>query len=207
MAKDDVSICNLALLRIGVSVKIDSLTQRTKEAIELNAVYEEVRDRVLAAAPWPFARKVRNLQLTGDTPVKWKYRYEYPNDCVAIRAIYPPDSGFLSGIYRQYLQADRTPYELENDDDGYLTICTDIEKPIIEYTARITNPQRFDAKFTSAFAWLLATEIALPLAKSIDYSRNAADAYTREINEAIAKALNEEKKDAPIDSEFVRARL
>lgn len=207
MATDDISICNLALSRIGVTMKIASLSDRTKEAVELNAVFAEVRERVLAAAPWPFARKIVELQKTGTTPYRWAYRYEYPGDCVAIRAIYPPfPAGQTAQTFRRWLQENTVKYEIALDEDDALTICSDQNAAIIEYTARVENPRRFDAPFTSAFAWALAAEIALPLAKTIDHSRNAGTMYEKEVYEAIAKALNEEKRDVPPESEFVRAR-
>ena len=207
---DDVNICNIALSRIGVSLKISSLqTERTKEAIELRNVYEMVRDKVLGAAPWPFARKVVPLALTGDAPLRWKYRYAYPNDCVAMRALFP--SSLLTSLspeaLRQYLRAHKTPYELELVGDGTQTIVTDLEQSYAEYTVRVTNSAVFDAAFVSAFAWGLAAEVALPLAKTIDHSRNAGAQYSAEINTALAKALNEEGADPFPESEFVMARL
>lgn len=208
MAKDDVSICNMALSRIGVSMKIASLSDRTKEAIELNGVFDEVRDRVLTADNWPFARKLRSLQLTGDTPFLWKYRYEYPNDCLAVRLLYPPNpSGTSIESFRLALKENPIRYEIGLDEDDAQTICTDQDLAAIEYTARVINPRHYDARFTSAFAWALAAEIALPLAKTIDHSRNAASMYEKEIREASAKAANEERPEPPPDSEFVIVRL
>lgn len=208
MAKDDISICNTALSRIGVTTKIASLTERTKEAIELNSVFEEVRDRVISAAPWPFARRIIALQKTGATPFRWKYRYEYPSDCIAIRNILPPmPAGSTPELYRRWLAESKVAYEIEADDNDYQTIVTDQDLAVIEYTKRVINPLRYSAKFTGAFAWALAAEVALPLAKTIDHSRNAAAAYEKEIREAIADARNQQHQEEPADSEFVRARL
>lgn len=209
MARDDVSIANLALLRIGVTKKIASLQPpgQTQEAIVLIDLFDEVRDRVLAAAPWPFARKMINLQLTGDTPIRWKYRYEYPNDCVSLRALLPDiPAGMTPEAFRLWQKANRVPYELE-DSEGVTTICTDQETAVLEYTVRVTNPTRYDAVFTSAFAWALGAEAALPLAKTIEHSKNAAAAYNSVIADAIAKALNEEVTEREFVSEFERSRL
>jgi len=208
MAKDDVSIGNLTLSRIGITLKIDSFDQRVKEATELKNVFEETRDRVLSAAPWPFARKLETLQLTGATPLKWAYRYQYPNNCIAVRAIHPPiGAGMSKESYRRSLSQNKIPFEVEIDNDDSQTICTDQENAIIEFTVRVTNPMRFNASFTSCFAWALAAEVALPLAKGIDYAKNAAAAYEKELLEASARAFNEELTPEPPDSEFVRARL
>jgi hypothetical protein len=210
MARDEAQICNTALSRIGVTTKITSLDNpRTKEAIELAQVYEEVRDRVLAAAHWPFARKSVRLQQSGETPEKWAYRYEYPNDCLAVRFIFPPiGAGRSPQSFRQSLQEIKTPYEIALSEDDSLTLCTDLgPEAVLEYTKRVTNPARFDALFASALAWALAAEVALPLAKTVDYAQNAIKAYDLVVAQATAKALNEEVRQDPPDSEFVRARL
>lgn len=205
---DDVGICNLALSRIGVTVKIDSFDARSQEAIELKAVYELVRDRVLGAAPWPFAKRVDYLQKTGATPVRWAFRYEYPNDCVRVRAIYPPPpAGTRPEQFRVWLRVNRVPYELELDETGAKTIVTDQDTAIIEYTKRIVDPSLFEAAFASTFAWGLAAEIALSLAKTVDHAKNAGAMYQQAVNEALAAALNEEVREDPPESEFVRARL
>lgn len=205
---DDVQICNLALSRIGISIKIASLSDRSKEAIELRNVFDLVRDRVLEAAPWPFARKIVSLQKVGAQPYGFLYRYAYPNDCLAIRSVLPPaPSGQSAECFREWLKTEPVRHEIQLDDDNARTIATDQDLASLEYTIRATNARLFSAKFVSAFAWALAAEVALPLAKTIDYSRNAGAQYEKELNEAIAAGLNEEKADAPPDSEFVRARL
>lgn len=207
---DDVQICNLALSRIGISLKIASLqTERTKEAIELRNVYELTRDRVLGAAPWPFAKRTVQLAKVGDTPARWKYRYAYPNDCLALRGLFPASliGSFTQQTLRQYLMLNKTPHEMELTTGDVQTIVTDLDQAYAIYTVRVTNPSVFDAAFVSAFAWSLAAEVALPLAKTIDHSRNAGAQYAAEINTALAKSLNEEGGDAPPDSEFVIARL
>lgn len=204
--KSEVAICNLALFRIGVTTTIDSLTERSKEAIVLNGVYETTRDKVLEAAPWPFARKIADLQLTGTAPDRWAYRYQYPADCLAVRSILPPvPSGLTQIAYRQWMQQYQVPYELVEGNEG-LTICTDCAEANIEYTVRVTTPVRFSAKFTSTLAWAIAAEIAIPLAKGIDYATNAGNRYQAELFETLAKMLNEEQQDEGPESEFVRAR-
>lgn len=205
--KSEVDLCNLALFRIGVTTTITSLTERSKEAIVCNGVYENVRDKVLEAAPWPFARKFADLQLTGSAPDRWAYRYQYPTDCLAVRSVLPPvPSGLSQNLYRQWMQQYQVPYELVEGADGNLTICTDREEANIEYTVRVTNPVRFSAKLTSTLAWAIAAEIAIPLAKGIDYAKNAAAMYEKELFETLAKMLNEERADEDPFSEFERVR-
>lgn len=207
MAKSDAEICNTALQRVGVSLTIDSLGQRVKEAAVCNQVYSMTREKVLTDGLWPFARKYQLLNLSGTAPLKWKYRYVYPNDCLGVRGIFPDlGAGVEPYIFREYQRQNPTPYELVLDDNGDRTICTDLPDAAIEYTMDVTNPMRFDAKFVSAFAWAIAAEIALPLARDPKYMQNALSMYRLEIGQALASALNEEGRPEESESEFVRGR-
>jgi hypothetical protein len=208
MATSVVEICNISLARIGVTMSIASLTERTKEAVQCNRLYEQTRDRVLSAAPWPFARKTAALQLTGDAPDRWTYRYEYPNDCLDLRHVYPAfPAGMNISSFRLWQRQHRAAYEMAEGADGNLTVCTDVDEAVAGYTVRVVNPLRFSAQFSSALEWALAAELALPLAKGIDYAKNAVAMYEKELNDALAKSLNEEAPDLPADSEFVTVRI
>lgn len=208
MAKSVEEICNLALQRVGVTQTIDSIEQRVKEAMVCNACYDTVREKALKDAPFPFSRKYSLLARSGTDPIKWKYRYVYPNDCLAIRYLFPTlDAAFTVSEIREVARRFKHPYEIAIDETGEKTILTDIEDAAIEYTANIDNPKRFDASFVSFLAWGVAGEIALPLSRDIAFAQNAFTMYEREMNAAIAAALNEETIDEQPESEFVTTRL
>jgi hypothetical protein len=207
MAASDAEICNIALQRVGVTLTIDTLGQRVKEAIVCNLIYATTREKVLTDGHWPFARKYQPLNLSGVAPLKWKYRYVYPNDCLAVRGIFPDlGAGVDPAIVREYARQHRTPFEIVLDDNDDMTICTDLADASIEFTRNVTNPARLDAQFVSAFAWAIAAEIALPLSRDVKYMQNALSMYDREIGQAMAKALNEEGRQEDPESEFVRER-
>ena len=207
MAKSDISICNTALQRIGVTATIDSLDQRILEASVCNQVYEMTRKKVLTETPFPFSRKFALLALSGSTPLKWKFRYVYPNDCLQIRSIFPNiGSGYDPITLRRVAKEYKHPYELAVDDGDEMTILTDIEDAIIEYSIDISNPKRFNTAFESMLAWAIAGEIALPLSRDVKYAQNAFSMYEKEKNEAHAAALNEESNEPPQESEFVLVR-
>lgn len=212
MAKSDAEICNTALQRVGITLGIESLTQRVKEAIVCALVYEMVRGKVLTEAQWPFARRYQLLNLSGAPPLKWRYRYVYPNDCLQVRGIFPGDMAGNGGevdpaLLRSYIQQYPTPYEIVTDENGDMTICTDLPTAAIEFTANVTNPARYSARFASAFAWALAAEITLPLARDVNYMKNALYMYDRELGQAIAAAFNESTREKDPESIFVRERF
>ena len=55
-----VAICNQALVKVGAS-RITALTDDTKQARALNAIYDVKRDAELAANPWTFATKRESI--------------------------------------------------------------------------------------------------------------------------------------------------
>lgn len=209
MVNSDVKICNIGLSRIGITKHIETMTERSKEALACNLIFEQTREKVLSDAPWPFCRKFEALALTGTAPEHWTYSYQYPADCLAIRSILPElPSGYSTRLFRlaQWIKANRVSYELVGSNDN-LTICTDEEDAVVEYTLAVTSPNRFDASFSSALSWAVAAEVALPLAKGTAVYQNAMNQYRLAIAEARTKAFNEETDDEGPDSEFVLARL
>jgi hypothetical protein len=207
MARSNEAICNVALQRVGVTATIDRLDQRIKEAMVCNQVFEMTRRKVLEETPFPFSRKFSLLAQSGSTPLKWRYRYVYPNDCLHIRSIFPNvGEGYDPSILRRVARERSHPYELALDDTDEKTILTDIENAIIEYTVDIANPSRFTSAFDSMFAWALAGEIALPLSTDVKFASNAFGMYETEKNRVHATALNEEHSEDSPESEFITVR-
>jgi len=83
----EVMICNMALARCGVTLFIESVGEASQQASVCNLFYAPVRDRVLQAWPWQFARTYVRLQELGSPPSCWHYRYHYPADCLKVRRL------------------------------------------------------------------------------------------------------------------------
>lgn len=206
MAKSDAEIGNIALQRVGVTLTIDNLDERTKEASVLNKVFKTVREKALADANWPFARKYQLLNQSGTVPSKWKYAFAYPNDCLAVRSIFPVFTGSEPAAVRRWINENKLPFEIITDSSGDKFICCDQPAVEIEMTVNVTNCSRFSSAFDSMFAWGLAAEIALPLARDVKYSQNAFQMYGLEKQTAQAQSFNEQVNDDIPESEFVRER-
>lgn len=197
----DVSICNTALMRIGVSQPIADLTEQSTSAILCLTLYATTRDEVLRAAHWGFARKVATLGLVAEDPTEaWGYAYRYPADAIEIRKI-------DSGIQRIDPRDERVSYELASDDSGLL-IYTDQAEAVAEYTKRITVAEWFPPDFASAFSWRLAIDLAAPLGGSLglQWRDKAAAYYQAAITNARAASMNEESPDDVPAAESIRAR-
>lgn len=194
-----VAIVNMALGRIGIGRAITSLEQNSPDAISARQFYEPCRDRVLRDYPWPFATKfvaLGLLETAGTQPWagEWGYAYTYPSDCITLRRLVSGSSVIQHGFTLVY------------GDAGH-KILTNVESAKAEYTARITDPERFDSTFVSALAWCLASEMAMPLAVQPQLRSQAMQAYQMELSLARRTAGNEAQPPQPEpESEFIRAR-
>lgn len=201
----EVDLCNRALRALGSTKTIASRTERSEQARACDAAFDAVRGEVFRAFPWPFATTTGALALVeefdGETlrAGEWAYSYRKPTGAIAFHRI-------LSGARQDTLDT-RIPFAIRYDADGDL-ILTDMEDAEGEWTFVEENTEVWPPDLCRAFAYLLAAEIA-PAVTGGDPNRlgvRAMQLYLMAIGEAKASAANEEKRDPPADSEFIRAR-
>lgn len=157
MADSAADIVNIALARIGVKKRIADLSESSTEAREANVVYEHVRDTLLAAAQWSFAKKQVELAALADVErAGWSYAFSAPDDMVSPRYI---DTGIRPGA-----TSVRYPFEVQANDDltGRIILC-DLQEATLVYTGKVTSEPAFPPLFVDAFAWMLAEELVLSL--------------------------------------------
>lgn len=194
-----VDICNLALSRVRADT-IGSLTESSTEAVQCNLLYELTRDHLLTAFAWPFAKTTRILSLKNDAPSEWQYAYDYPNDCLRVHYILPPNShtGIVSGsgIAVPNIEVDPVPYEIGTGSNGSRQIWTNLEEAAIAYTKKVTDTRLFDPLFVQALAWNLAAELAIPLGgdSGKNYRDTAMRMFEQIIGQAAAHAANENEQ-------------
>ena len=218
-------ICNLALTHVGVSSSIQSINERSDEAIICKKFYDTDLKQIFRDFPWPFANKTAALALVQtydgtDPTLIYAYSYRYPVDCMRIGNIlsYPYASStsgaIVSGAMTWPLPRLRrdnadtlVKMDLGNDAQGQL-IYTDEPSAILKYTALITDPSRYPADFIKAFSYLLASDIGPTLSKgnSINLSDRAIKNYVSMLTEARATAANEARPERAPDADVIRAR-
>ena len=160
----EVSICNLALTKIGED-QIISLSENSKAGRLCNLHYSTTRDAVLRSHIWNFAIKRVELALSTTTPAyDYAYQFALPTDYVRI------------------LETNLTNTAEWKVENGFLLADSDSVK--VRYLAQITNPNEFDALFIEAFSSRLAAELAIPLADSLNMSKMMFDLYSSKIAEA-----------------------
>lgn len=139
----NVEIANLALSRLGADL-ILALDEDTENGRKVNAIYEIVRDIMLAKHPWNFALKRVSLALLSETP-------NFGFDSVFQL---PPD--YLRVIKTD--QATDVDYKIEGK-----KLYTDVGEIKIQYIFQVTDPVEFSQGFVDAFYSELAAWLAYPI--------------------------------------------
>ena len=198
MASSQIAISNQALAHIGVTTSIASLTESSKEARICALFFEPVRDTLLEAFDWGFARKRVALALSTAEVTNWEFAYAYPSDCVAARRL------ALAG-QRNPRADQRLPFELASDGAVRLLLA-DQEDAELVYTARITDANLFSPGFVELMGYALAAKIAMPMAVSTSIANMARQAAADAFNAAVARDLNQGQEDQPVACEFLTVR-
>lgn len=199
MALSTVQIGNMALSAIGARSTIESLSEDTVEAQQINLWYNTARKQTLAAFDWTFARKRATLSAHSEDPpdAVWSYRYQYPVDCVAAREIENP-LGW---------DADAVPFEIEVDSTGETkSILTDQEDAVLVYTFDQAAPVMFSSHFDITLAHLLGWYIAYSLTGSTKVQDAMLERYNLLVLQAPVHDANERVGRSPRDAPWIRDR-
>lgn len=180
---------------------ISSLTEESNEARACNLHYATALDELLREFNWPFARRYATLSLIEEADAQpwseqWSYMYGLPVDAIAVRRI-------LNGSSR--IDTDPVPFQIAFDGNDTV-LFTDQSPASVEYTARVTDPNRFDIHFSMALSWLLASKIAKPLSRSDREQEAAIQKAAIMLKVAEGHSANYGRSDKAPDSEFIRSR-
>jgi hypothetical protein len=200
MAASNVAIANLALTKLG-DLRILNLTDNTKPAREVNAVFDMTRDYLQRRFSWRYCIKRANLAADSGTPLwDWSYQYQIPTDCLRILQVgqyYPtPDlSDLISTGGQEYVLEGK--YILSNQ-AGPLKL---------RYLSRVTDPVQFDTAFDMAFSAYLAYILAEPLTASGEQKQMAYNDYRNAIKDAVIANAIENPPESLADQTWILARL
>jgi len=165
-ANSNVSIANLALQMMGVSTKLESLTQDSPNARAMNACFEPTREALLRKFAWNFAKKRKELPaLTAQTTWGNLNRYQLPVDC--LRLLRPTDR--------------RVDWEIE---EGRVIVTRDTAPLQIRYIRDETDPAQFDSEFVQ----VLAAKLASQTCQEITESPGKQEIVDQKLKEALAEA-------------------
>ena len=179
----------------------------SNESNVLSLLYDPVRQGVLRAAYWNFARKqasltqLKSAQDTNTTcPQPWQYEYAFPSDCLRMRYLQPlllntgttnanviPSGSYMAPPWPvnqaiQFLVANDVPYSATAP---IRVILTNVPNAIAVYTNDITDPNMFDSNFLDAFVYVLASRLALNLSGD----KGTSDRMMKMAEEYLATAM------------------
>lgn len=185
MAVSVVSICNLALQKVGQS-RIVSLDEDNSNARHCNVCYEPIRDRELRSAMWNFALKRETLAPSATTPDHF-FTYAFPLPADALRVVMPTRLGL--------------DWKIESHEGVPAILTNDGPALEIRYVAKITDPTQYDPIFVE----MLACKMAWHLCEVITQSNTKKQALNAEYLDLKkeAKRLNAFEKtpaSEPLDS-------
>jgi hypothetical protein len=189
---DAVSICNLALQRVGAKA-ISALTEDSTAGRACNRVYAQARDSELRAHGWSFARERVQLAADSTDPIfGFAKRYLLPADCLRIL----PTNG-----------QDGTPIQDDFQIEGRY-LMTDSGSPInLVYLKQVTDEETFDDLFVE----LLIARIAMDVSEKVTQSNKKIEAsilHYKEVQKVARRvnAFERPPQKPPVDS-WLNARL
>jgi hypothetical protein len=213
---DQVGVYNLCLGRLGVGQAVGAPTENSVPAKTCNRFYDQCRQEVLRAFPWPFALRAEPLALVvGQTFPGWTYVYQYPSGCLTMRAV--GDESGMRQVRSSILTCDpcqwtllqqvRQPWQPALKADGASQVLlTDIVTAWGFFTADVTNTGAWPVDFGGVVADRLAMEVGGPLQAKADLVTAAANRYAVWFSMAAATSMNEQKDDRVAESPSITAR-
>lgn len=203
MSSSEVQIYNRALNAIGARNSVASTAEASREAEVCNLWYSVVRDRILAAAPWPVARAFSRLALLKerDDTLVWdaedpepgfRYAYAVPADMVQPRNL-----------------TTFTTFSLSLYNDGVadaLAIMTNSVDPILVYTKRQTLSGLWDIGLEMAVTFGLAAFICMPLTGKTTRAKEAMGQANGLLLDARLSAANSDDNTFETIPDWISAR-
>jgi hypothetical protein len=194
-------IVNLALTRIGYTMRVVNLFEGSPQANAALNVYSQTRDEMLRAIDYGFAERNVNLTLlkqapatgyfppnqwngTVNPPPPWIFEYTYPSDCLKVRSVKP--------VPLFAIDFDPQPNVFAVENDNYFVpsrkvILCNVQDAQLVYTGQVTDPTLWEDDFVEALAAALGRRLA-PVLKDLNVARFAAG------DEAQATAIAERRQ-------------
>lgn len=188
----EVSICNLALAHLGDEATVASIDppEGSQQAEHCALFYPVALDSILEEHDWGFATKRKNLvEHSEEPPDQWGYVYQYPGDCVKLRAVLHPGST---------LDDSGEEFVVEALEDGTKVVYTNVEDAQIRYTFRCTDTGKYRPTFVHALARRLSALLAGPIIKGSEGMRVSGEQlkmyYNVDLPRATTADANERRK-------------
>lgn len=192
-----IEICNMALAILG-QTDISSLKEDNQSARLCNQYYDSVRQQLIRAHDWGFAKTIDKLLKLGQEEVVngFEYYYAKPAKCLFVNKVF--DKG-TSQVNRKF----KTFYKPKLNQE---VICTNIDNAYVEYVRDVEDTTVYDSLFIEAFSAGLATKIAMSLTGSTTLYQMAFETYKIALDNARYSNKVEQLEDVEYDNPFLNSR-
>lgn len=224
----DVQICNRALAEIGTRSTIVSLDEASTEAVNCKLQYTPMRQALLRAAGWGFARAQCTLTTLGTaanntSPFPYLYEYAWPSDALKIKYLVdiPPGWPFPTGPQTNnpptgdpgpipmFAPSRKNRFLVSSDivnGSRQRVILSNLFQAIAIYTADVTDGSQWDPLFEEALVCLIASKIVIPLTGNAGMKTTFAQIAQQKVDIARAADGNEARPTTDHTPDWIKAR-
>lgn len=186
MSASDVSICNLALQKLGAK-RITSLTEDSPNARTMNACYEAIRDAELRKHRWNFAIRRESLAEDSSAPTHGQFANQFT----------------LPSDFLRLLEPD--PEENLNTHDWTIEgkkILTNYDAPLeVRFIYRVEDPNEYDSLFVMVLACALAMHTCEDVTQSTAKFEKVSNEYAATLRDAKrTNAIEQVSGEPPVDT-------
>jgi hypothetical protein len=177
---DYVTIANVALDHLGEEDQLASPDDDIKSARTIKAVWVSARQMLLRENNWNFATKRAQLPALNSAPAfGYSNAFQLPSDFMKLVDVVGPVPGNQDWI-------------VEGNQ-----ILADVSGPLqIRYVADTDNTEIWDAQFTDAFSWLIASRICIRLTGDRSLKQDMEQGFARALQ---ASEFSDAVENPPIE--------
>lgn len=190
-----VSICNQAISWVGGN-PITSLDDNSTEAKLCKANYAPLRDAVLEAADWSFAKRRYKLNQDTETPA-FGYQYQFTVPAEVMRVIKP----FRGSVTGSGFGEKSLEWAFEDR-----KVLINLAEVYILAIARVEDTNKFSRAFEQALAARIAADIAIPITASKTVMNDMFTLYEKKLDIATATDGQQGSREKFSSTELVGAR-
>lgn len=173
-------VVNAALARLKAPIRVGKLIEGSAPAKVALDTIGQLRDELLRAGQWGFARRDVTMTLLKSAPaggyigvtwddvtyppLPWRYAYAYPSDCLKVRAIKPQPTFGVDFDPQPVVWDTPNTYVTGTPNQQVKCIVCNVTAGILTYTGQILNPALWESSFVEA----MISGMAEILAPSVD---------------------------------------
>lgn len=208
---DKVTICNLALARIGDSASVSDLSEQTPQANACKRFYPLALSSCLDMHNWSFATRRSLVAELVDGAVSkgsWYHAYSLPAGCKRVIDIHGSEELDEQAKARQSeippsLMTHKHEFEVVGTSTG-LVLLTNVLNPVVRYIVEEPKESQFPGLFIDALAWLMASYLAGEIVRG-DSAFSYAQNCQRKFQETMVLAMQQDAKQEYVKRKFVPA--